>query len=397
VRNHRLFRKIDGYRRSAHVKRDGIYPYFRANLFGQGADVLLRGNRSVLMLGSNSYLGLTDHPEVKAAAAAAIRKYGTGCSGSRFLNGTLDIHEELEAKLAEWVGKDAALLFSTGYQTNLGLLATVLGRHDHVILDSEDHASIIDGARLSTAVTHRYAHNDMNRLAETLSRLPGDSGKLIVTDGVFSMTGDIVKLPDLLRLAEAHGAAVLVDDAHALGVIGRDGSGTSSHFGLTERVDLIMGTFSKSLASSGGFVAADAQTIEYLKHHARSLMFSASMPPPCVAAALAALAVIRSEPDRIRTLWHNSDTMRGGLRSLGYNTGMSETPIIPVYVGDMTTLFRMCKALEEEGVFVNPVVPPAVPPGGGLLRISVMATHTADQIAFALEKMAKTGKALGVI
>ncbi|MEW6264402.1 MAG: aminotransferase class I/II-fold pyridoxal phosphate-dependent enzyme [Thermodesulfobacteriota bacterium] len=392
-----IFDKVDAYSESREAKKAGIYPFFRTIVSEQDTEVTLENGRKVLMLGSNSYMGLTNHPEVKAAAEAAIRKYGTGCAGSPFLNGTLDIHEELAKDLADWVGKEQALLFSTGFQANLGLISTIVGRHDHVIMDKQDHASIYDGAKLSLAKPERYPHNDMDALDRILADLPEDQGKLIVADGVFSMEGDIIRLPELVVLAEKHRAVIMIDDAHALGVLGREGAGTSAHFGLTDRVDFIMGTFSKSLAAIGGFVAGDEQAIEYLKHHARPHIFSASMPPASAAAALAALKIVRREPQRIERLWRNTSLMREGLKALGYNTGFSETPIIPVHVGDVLKLVHMNKRLEEEGLFVNPVVPPAVPPNDCLLRISLMATHTEAQIALALDKMAQVGRELGVI
>ncbi|MFC1895582.1 aminotransferase class I/II-fold pyridoxal phosphate-dependent enzyme [Thermodesulfobacteriota bacterium] len=389
--------RIGAFEVSLEGKKLGLYPYFRPIVSEQDTEVILNTGRRVLMLGSNSYLGLTNHPEVKAAAIQAIERYGTGCAGSRFLNGTLDLHEELEHELARWVGKEDALLFSTGFQTNQGVIAPILGRHDHVILDVHDHASILDGARLSMARIHRYSHNNMETLAAILSRVDHTAGILIVADGVFSMEGDIVRLPEVIALAERHEALVMIDDAHALGVLGNEGSGTASHFGLTDRIQFIMGTFSKSLASVGGFVASDAQTIEFLKHHSRPLIFSASMPPGSVAAALAALRIIRREPERIQKLWKNAEMMLTGLKSLGFDTGLSETPIIPVHMSDLLHLVLMCKRLEEEGVFVNPIIPPAVPPSDCLLRISVMATHTSSQMSFALDKMERVGKELGVI
>ena len=392
-----IFEKVDDFDASLALKQLGLYPYFREIVSEQDTEVWLKGNRKVLMLGSNSYMGLTNHPEIKAAAIEAVQKYGTGCAGSPFLNGTLDVHEELQAALADWVGKEQAALFSTGFQANQGIIATVASRHDHIVMDKYNHASIIDGARLSLARTSRYAHNDMAALEKTLAGLPANRGKLIVADGVFSMEGDIVNLPGLASLADAHGAAVMIDDAHSLGVLGPEGSGTAAHFGLTDRVHFIMGTFSKSLASIGGFIASDHRSIEFLRHNARALIFSASMPPASAAAALAAVRIIRREPERIARLWRNTEWMRQGLKDLGFDTRSSETPIIPVYVGSMDLLLRMTKQLEEEGVFVNPVLPPAVPPTDCLLRLSLMATHTESQIEFALEKMGQAGRALGVV
>lgn len=397
MRNRSIFNEIDNYTYSMEGKKTGLYPYFREIVSEQGTEVTLKGDKKLLMLGSNSYLGLTNHPDIKEAAIKAIKKYGTGCGGSRFLNGTLDIHEELEAELAQWVGKEAALLFSTGFQVNQGVIATVLGGRDHVIMDSFNHASIIDGARLSMAQISWYAHNDMKELEKILLDLPEDRGKLIISDGIFSMEGDIVRLPELVDIAEEFDAAVMIDDAHSFGVLGKCGSGTSDHFGLSDKVDFIMGTFSKSLASIGGFIASDAQSIEFLKHHSRALIFSASMPPASVAAVLEALKIIKKEPERIEKLWKNTEMMRQGLKSLGYDTGLSETPIIPVHLGKIATLMITCKRIEELGLFVNPAVPPAVPPNDCLLRISLMATHTESQISFALDVFEKVGRELGII
>ncbi len=397
MRHAKVFDKIDRFTASIEAKKKGFYPYFRQITSELGTKVELNENRGVLMLGSNSYMGLTNHPEVKEAAIEAIKRYGTGCSGSRFLNGTLDIHLELEAELAEWVGKEAVLLYSTGFQTNQGIIATILNRHDHIIMDSYNHASIIDAARLSMAKISRYPHNDMGLLEKVLKRIGQNEGKLIVADGIFSMEGDILKLPQIVMLAEKYGVAIMIDDAHALGVLGKQGSGTSAYFGLTDKVDFIMGTFSKALASIGGFVASDNQSIEFLKHYSRALIFSASMSPASVASVLAALRIIKREPERIEKLWKNSDMMRQGLRSLGFNTGLSETPIIPLHIGELMALVKMCKRLEEEQIFVNPVIPPAVPPNDCIIRISLMATHTDAQIEFALDKLEKVGKELKII
>jgi 8-amino-7-oxononanoate synthase len=397
MRNKRIFDEIDSFNFSIEGKKLGLYPYFREIISEQDTEVILKGGKKLLMLGSNSYLGLTNHPEIKEAAREAVSKYGTGCAGSRFLNGTLDIHEALERELADWVGKEAALLYSTGFQVNQGVIAAILSGRDHIIMDTYNHASIIDGAKLSMAKISWYAHNRMDALEEVLSGIPDNRGKLIISDGVFSMEGDMVKLPELLELAQEFNAVVMIDDAHALGVLGAQGSGTPSHFGLTDKVDFIMGTFSKSLASIGGFIAADAQSIEFLKHHSRALIFSASMPPASVAAARAALAIIKREPERTERLWRHTKTMREGLQSLGFDTGLSETPIIPVHIGKIPTLMVMCKRLEDEGVFVNPAIPPAVPPNDCLFRISLMATHTEQNITFALEKIEKVGRECGVI
>lgn len=397
MRNEVIFSKIDNYTEARDVKNSGLYPYFRPSISAQDTEVVLEDNGRVLMLGSNSYMGLTTHPEVKQAAISAVEKYGTGCAGSRFLNGTLDIHKELEAELADWVGMDEALLYTTGFQVNQGVISTILGRHDHIFIDTHDHASIVDGASLSRANVHRYAHNNMDSLREHLETVPDDRGKFIVADGVFSMEGDIVNLPELVDIAEDNNAAVMIDDAHSIGVLGADGAGTASHFGMTDRIQIVMGTFSKSLAAAGGFVASDSATIEYLRHRSRAFIFSASMPPSVTASVLAAARIIRREPERLEKLWSNTTAMREGLQALGFNTGLSATPVIPLHVGDMMTLLKMCKLLEEDGVFVNPVLPPAVPPTDCLLRISLMATHTEEQIVTALAKLEKAGRTLGVI
>jgi len=349
------------------------------------------------MFGSNSYLGLTNHPKVKEAAKAALEKYGTGCAGSRFLNGTLDIHLKLEDSLARLMGKEAALVYSTGFQVNLGVISALAGKGDYILADKSDHASIIEGCRLSLAECVRFAHRDMRGLANRLQKIRREAGKLIVVDGVFSMEGDLIQLPELCRLAEEHRAVVMVDDAHGIGVLGRHGAGTSSHFGLTDKVHLIMGTFSKSLASLGGFIAADAATIDFLKHTSRELIFSASMSPANAAAVLAAVEIMLAEPERIQRLWQATDRMKKGLLSLGFDLGASETPILPVYCRDLVTTFRFCKRLHEESIFVNPVVSPGVAPGQELIRLSLMATHTDKQIDFALEKLGKVGKELGLL
>jgi len=393
----KLAERVDRFTLAEEGRRMGLYFYFREIVSEPGTEVVLKGGRRVLMLGSNGYMGLSGHPEVKRAAAEALSKYGSGCSGSRFLNGTLDIHIELEEALSDWVGKESSLLFSTGFQVNQGVLATLLNRHDVVLMDASDHASIFEGARLSMAKPERFPHNDMETLETILSEIPGEKVKFIVVDGVFSMEGDLCRLPELAALSERYGAALMVDDAHGLGVLGRQGAGTADRFGVTDRVDLIMGTFSKSLASLGGFVAGDRHTVEYLKHHARAFIFSASMPASSAAAALTALSIIRREPERMEALWRNTRVMKEGLSGLGFDTGRSETPIIPVYVDDAYTLMTMCKRLEEEGIFVNPVLPPAVPPKKSLLRVSLMATHTTTQIAFALDVFGRVGKELHLI
>jgi 8-amino-7-oxononanoate synthase len=329
--------------------------------------------------------------------ATALQKYGTACAGSRFLNGTLDIHIQCEEKLADFVGKEAALLYSTGFQVNKGVISALVGREDYVILDKLNHASIVDGARLSFGKPLRFRHNDMKGLEEALQPIPHEKGKLIVTDGVFSMDGDIADLPTIVDLAEKHNAMIMVDDAHGIGVIGNGGRGTASHFGLTDSVELIMGTFSKSLASQGGFVAADRDTIHYLKHNSRALIFSASPTPANVAGVMAALDIIRSEPERLKQLWDNTHRLSTGLKSLGFNLGRTVTPILPVMIGDDMKCLQMSLALQQEGIFVNPVVYPGVEPGQAMLRVSLMATHTFSQIDRVLEKFELVGKRLGVV
>jgi 8-amino-7-oxononanoate synthase len=390
-----LLAKVRNFRSAAQVRALGLYPYFRTISSAQDTEVIINGQK-VLMLGSNSYLGLTNHPKIKEAARAAVAKYGTGCAGSRFLNGTLDIHLELERALAELVHKEAVLLYSTGFQVNLGVISALVGRGEYILADKSNHASIVAGCLLSPGKFLRFSHRDMAALENRLQQIESDAGKLIVVDGVFSMEGDIIQLPELCRLARAHRAVVMVDDAHAIGVLGPRGDGTAAHFGLTDQVHLIMGTFSKSLASLGGFIAADAATIDYLKHHSSALIFSASMSPANAAATLAALQIMREEPERIQRLWQNTERMKQGLLSLGFDLGASQTPILPVYIRDQLTTFRFCKRLEQEGVFVNPVVSPGVPPGQELLRLSLMATHTDAQIDFALDKLGKVGRELGV-
>ncbi|HEX8460714.1 MAG TPA: pyridoxal phosphate-dependent aminotransferase family protein [Segetibacter sp.] len=391
----KLHKKIEQFKDAALIKQAGVYPYFRVIECGQDTEVMLNGKR-VLMFGSNSYLGLTNHPKIEEAAKKAIDKYGTGCAGSRFLNGTLDIHIELEQKLAKYVNKEAALLFSTGFQVNLGVLSSITGRTDYLILDEYDHASIIDGARLSFSRTIKYRHNDMADLEQKLANLPEEAVKLIAVDGIFSMEGDIVKLPEIVEIAERYGANIMVDDAHSLGVIGENGAGTASHFGLTDKVDLIMGTFSKSLASLGGFIAGDEVLIDYLKHKARSLIFSASMTPASAASVLAALDIIQAEPERIDQLWENTRYAKQLLADEGFEMGPTESPIIPVYVRDNHKTFMLTKMLQEEGIFVNPVVSPAVPSDASLLRFSLMATHTFAQIEEAVDKLSRAAAQLEI-
>jgi len=373
----------------------GYYPYFREISSEQDTEVICNGQK-MLMMGSNSYLGLTTHPKVKEAAINAIKKYGSGCAGSRFLNGTLDIHIELEAELAKLVGKESALAFPTGYQANLGCIATMVLKGDIIITDKLDHASIIDGCTQSQGTMYRYNHNDMKSLERVLAKHTG-TNMLIVVDGIFSMEGDIADLPRIVELAEQYGATVMVDEAHSLGVLGKNGAGTAAHFGLTEKSDIIMGTFSKSLASVGGFIAADEDVIGYLKHKSRALIFSASLPPASTASVLAAIKIMKEEPERIQQLWDNTNYMMNGFHEMGYDTGTSCSPVIPLHVGDMMVAFKMWKRLGEEGVFINPVIPPAVPPNSCLIRTSFMATHTRSQLDFALDKFKTIGKELAVI
>ncbi|PSL30889.1 serine palmitoyltransferase [Chitinophaga ginsengisoli] len=378
------------------TKEKGIYPYFRPISSSQDTEVDIDGKK-VLMFGSNSYLGLTNHPKVKEAAKRAIDKYGTGCAGSRFLNGTLDLHLELERRLAEYVGKEAALCFSTGFLANQGALSSLTGRNDYIILDELDHASIIDGSRLSFSKVIKYRHNNMEDLEAKLSALPQSSIRLIVVDGVFSMEGDIARLPEIVALADTYGASIMVDDAHGLGVIGVNGAGTASHFGLTDKVDVIMGTFSKSFASLGGFIAGDKDVIEYLKHSARSLIFSASMTPSAAASVIATLDLITTEPEHIQRLWDNTNYARNLLKEAGFDTGnVSETPVIPIYIRNEESVFRITRMLQDEGVFVNPVVPPAVQPDATLIRFSLMSTHTFSQIETAIDKLTETFTRAGI-
>jgi 8-amino-7-oxononanoate synthase len=387
----KLYDRVAAFQDANFIKERGLYPYFRSIESAQDTEVIING-KNVLMFGSNSYLGLTNHPRIKQAAKDAIDKYGTGCAGSRFLNGTLDIHLELEERLASYVGKEASVLFSTGFQVNLGVISCLLDRNDYLILDESDHASIIDGSRLSFSRTIKYAHNDMDDLRKKLSRLPEEAAKLIVVDGIFSMEGDLVNLPEIVKITEEFGANIMVDDAHSLGVIGERGSGTASHFGLTDEVDLIMGTFSKSLASLGGFIAADKDTIEFIKHRARSLMFSASMPPASVASVIAALDIIEEEPERITKLWENTNYSKKLLLDAGFDIGPTESPILPVYIRDNDKTFKITNILHNDGIFVNPVVSPAVASNDSLIRFSLMATHTFDQIDEAIEKLTKAYK-----
>jgi 8-amino-7-oxononanoate synthase len=373
----------------------GLYPYFRVIESAQDPEIIMNG-RKMIMVGSNNYLGLTSHSKVKEAAIEAIKKYGTGCAGSRFLNGTLDIHVKLEEKLAGFIRKESALIFSTGFQVNLGVISALVGKDDVAIIDKMDHASIIDGCRLSFGEVKKFKHNDMSDLKRLLTEYE-DKDKLIVVDGVFSMEGDIANLPEIVALAKKYGARIMVDDAHGIGVLGKTGRGTAEHFGLEDEVDLIMGTYSKSLASIGGFISGSADTIHYIKHLARPLIFSASPPPASVAAVGAAIDIIENEPERREQLWKNTTKMLNGFKNLGFDTGHSQTPIIPVIVGEDEKAFLMAMMLQEEGVFANVAVTPAVPAGMALIRTSYMATHTDEHLNIVLKAFEKVGRKLGII
>ena len=390
-----IFEKCFKFTIAYELQKIGVYPYFRVIESAQGPEVIMNGKK-MIMIGSNNYLGLTNHPKVKEAAINAIKKYGTGCAGSRFLNGTLDIHVQLEEKLAWFMRKESALVFTTGFQVNLGVISSLIGKDDVVIIDKMDHASIVDGCRLSFGEVKRYKHNDIEDLERVLIECEGKT-KLVVVDGVFSMEGDIVKLPEVINMCKKYGARLMVDDAHGIGVLGRTGRGTAEHFGVENEVDLIMGTYSKSLASIGGFIAGEKDVINYIKHFARAFIFSASPPPASVASVSAAIDIIENEPERREQLWKNTNKMLKGFKELGFNIGVAETPIIPVIVGDDELAFKFVMMLQEEGIFANVAVSPAVPPGKALIRTSYMATHTDEHLDRVLEAFKKVGKALGVI
>ncbi len=391
-----LQQKLAKYDTPQRVKKLGLYPYFRCIESEQDTEVLINGKK-VLMFGSNSYLGLTNDPRVIEAAVNATKKYGTGCAGSRFLNGTLDLHVQLEKELAEFVGKEDAIVYSTGFQVNLGVVSCVTGRDDHIICDELDHASIVEGRRLSFSTASKFRHNDMEDLEKELKKCRPDAIKLIIVDGVFSMEGDIANLPEIVRLSKKYNASIMVDEAHGLGVLGNQGRGTCDHFGVSKDIDLIMGTFSKSLASIGGFIAASEDIINYLRHNSRSYIFSASNTPAATAAAREALHIMKTEPERIAHLWDLTNYSLKCFRELGFEIGNTSTPIIPLYVRDMEKTFMVTKMLHNEGVFVNPVVPPACSPNDTLIRFSLMATHTKEQIDFAVEKLTKCFKALDLL
>jgi 8-amino-7-oxononanoate synthase len=390
-----LLDKCRNFTKAREVKAAGLYPYFKPISESEDTVVMIEGKKRI-MLGSNNYLGLTHHPRVLEAASRALSRYGSGCTGSRFLNGTLDLHGQLEDALAEFLGKESCLVFSTGYNANLGLISALVTRGEVVFLDKLDHASIVDGAKMSFGESERFNHGDLAGLERKMERNAGKAS-LIVVDGVYSMEGDIADLPGLLRAGRKYGAAIAVDDAHALGVIGPNGDGTAAHWGLVDEIDVIAGTFSKSLASIGGFVAATEQIIDFIRHHARPLIFTASLPPANTAGVLAALQVLQDEPERRTQLWVNTRRLQEGFRSLGFDIGPTETPIVPVLIGSMDTTLVMWRKLFEAGVFTNPVMPPAVPPSQCRLRTSVMATHTAEQIDFCLEAFDRIGRELGVI
>ena len=392
----KLLEKCRNFTDAATIRELGWYPYFRVVESEQGAEAIVDG-RKMIMIGSNNYLGLTNHAKVKEAVIDAVIKYGTGCTGSRYLNGTLSLHVEAEERLATFMQSEAALLFSTGYQTNVGTISALVGKGEFVITDRLDHASIVDGCQQSFGKTLKYRHNDMADLERILHSLDPEAGKMVVVDGVFSMEGSIANLPAIAKLCQTYDAVLMVDDAHSIGVLGAHGRGTGEHFGIEHAVHISMGTFSKSFASMGGFIATDFDVIDYIKHHSRPLIFSASMAPATVAAMLASLDIIEQEPERREHLWRNATHLRTGLQELGFNTGRSETPIIPVILGDDTLTFRFWRALFDRGIFTNAAVRQAVAPGGALLRTSVIATHTAPQIDRVLSTFEEVGRALHVI
>ncbi|MBA3871459.1 MAG: pyridoxal phosphate-dependent aminotransferase family protein [Anaerolineae bacterium] len=373
----------------------GMYPYFRALSHSEGVTATFEG-KEVVMLGSNNYLGLTTDPRVKQAAIDAIKHYGTSVTGSRFLNGTLELHLELERRLAKFVGMESAVVFSTGYQSNVGAISAIVGQGDYVILDKDDHASIVDGVSMSQGEMKRFRHNSLDSLETVLAKLPEEAGKLVIIDGVYSMGGDIAPLPEIVAISKKYGARIMVDDAHGIGVTG-NGRGTAAHFGMTDQIDLLMGTFSKSFASIGGFIAGSAEVMYYIQHKARSLIFSAALPPANTAAVLAALDIIETEPEHVENLWDNAEYMRQGFKEMGYNTATSNTPIIPVILGEDFRVGLAWNALIEEGVYTNPVVPPAAPPKGGLLRTSYTATHRKEHLDRALRAFKLVGERLDLI
>ncbi len=391
-----LLDKCRQFTKAREIQAAGLYPYFKPISESEDTVVVIEGQKRI-MLGSNNYLGLTHHPKVLEAASRALHKYGSGCTGSRFLNGTLDLHGQLEGALAEFLGKEDCLVFSTGYNANLGLISGLVGRNDVVYLDKLDHASILDGAKMSYGETERFNHGDLAGLERRMERDRSGRGAMIVVDGVYSMEGDIADVPGLSRIARKYGAVLAIDDAHSLGVLGPDGDGTAAHFGMTDDADIIAGTFSKSLASIGGFVAGNESVIHYLRHNSRPLIFTASLPPANTAGVLAALEILRTEHERREQLWANTRRLQDGFRSMGFDIGPTETPIVPVLIGTIEKTFLMWRRLYDAGVFTNPVAPPAVPASQCRLRTSVMATHTFDQIDFCLEAFGRIGRELGVI
>lgn len=390
-----IFDKAFNWTDADQVRELGLYPWFLPLEDTEGTEVVVEG-RKILMIGSNNYLGLTTDPRVRKAAIEAVERYGTSCTGSRFLNGTLALHQEAEARLANFVGMEAALVFSTGYQVNLGTISALVGRGDVVVLDKDDHASIVDGAMLALGEIRRYSHNDMDHLDRVLEKIDEDTGVLVVVDGVYSMGGDLAPLPDIIPITKKHGARLMVDDAHSIGMMG-GGRGTPAHFGVTEDIDLIMGTFSKSFASLGGFIAGDADVMDYIQHHARSFMFSASMPASNVAAVLASLDIMEKEPEHVERLWEVTERMRSGLKEMGFQMGPSTTPIIPIIIGEREKTFKAWKMCFAAGLYTNAVIAPAVPPDMGMLRTSYMATHTDEQIDRALNILGEVGRELELI
>ncbi|HYE97975.1 MAG TPA: pyridoxal phosphate-dependent aminotransferase family protein [Planctomycetota bacterium] len=394
-----LFQKCRNYTRHKEAEANGLYPYFKAIESGADAEVMIKG-RKMIMIGSNNYLGLTTHPKVKEAAKKAVEKYGSGCTGSRFLNGTLDIHEELEHRLAKFIRKERALLFSTGFQTNLGTISTLVGKDDVILCDRMNHASIIDGCRLAFGRTIKFKHNDIEDFERVLNSPDVEEisgGCLVITEGVFSMEGDLGALPQIARLKKKYGYRILLDDAHGIGYMGPNGRSTAEHFGVEKETDLIMGTFSKSFASLGGFIAGPTESIDFIKHNARALIFSASMPPSAVATVLAAVDIMESEPQHRERLWRNVRKMQSAYRDLGFNIGRTESPVVPIIIGDFEKTLIFWRELFEAGVFVNPIISPAVPPDMCLLRTSYMATHTDEELDRVLEIMGRIGKKLGVL
>lgn len=390
-----IFDKATQFTMAKEAMEMGIYPYFRPFSDTEGCIAYFEG-KEVVMIGSNNYLGLTTHPKLRQAAKDAIDQYGTSVTGSRFLNGTLQLHLDLDRRLADFVGQEAALVFPTGYQTNVGTISAVVGKSDYVIIDKEDHASIVDGCFMSRGTMRRFNHNDLDSLKSALERIPADAGKLVVVDGVYSMAGDIAPLPEIVEISKRYGARIMVDDAHSIGVLGK-GRGTAAHFGLTDEVDLIMGTFSKSFAAIGGFIAGNADIVHYIQHHARSLIFSAALPASLLATVMAAVDIIESEPEHVENLWNNARYMMSGYKHLGYDTGTSNTPIIPIMIGEMYRTGLAWMALVEEGVYTNPVIPPGVPPNKSLLRTSYMATHRQEHLDRALKAFELVGHRLDLI